>query len=78
VKALALGARAVLIGRAHVYGVAAGGEAGAAAAIRILKGEIDNTLALLGWPDVATLDRRVFVGGEPGRNAPPAALPLAS
>jgi L-lactate dehydrogenase (cytochrome) len=78
IKALALGARAVLIGRAHVYGVAAGGEAGVGEAIGILKGEIDNSLALLGWPDVRTLDRRVFVGGEPGRNAPPASLPLAS
>jgi L-lactate dehydrogenase (cytochrome) len=78
IKALALGAKAVLIGRAHVYGVAAGGEAGAAEAIRILKGELDSSLALLGWPDVQTLDRSIFVGGEPGRNAPAASLPLAS
>ena len=78
IKALALGAKAVLIGRAHVYGVAAGGEAGVSDAIRILKGEMDNSLALLGWPDVQTLDRSVFVGGEPGRNAPAGALPLAS
>jgi L-lactate dehydrogenase (cytochrome) len=78
IKALALGAKAVLIGRAHVYGVAAAGEAGAAEAIRILKGELDSSLALLGWPDVQKLDRSVFVGGEPGRNAPPAGLPLAS
>jgi len=78
VKALALGAKAVLIGRANFFGVAADGEAGASAVFRILKGEIDNTLALLGRPDVSTLDRSIFVGAEPGRNAPPAGLPLAS
>lgn len=57
VKALALGARAVLIGRATLYGIAAGGEAGAARAIRLLREEIDRTFALLGCPDVASLER---------------------
>lgn len=47
-KALALGASACLLGRAYVYGVAAAGEAGAAAVINALRTEFDATLALLG------------------------------
>src|SRR5688572_23254907 len=57
VKALALGARAVLVGRATLYGTAAGGEAGAARAIALLREEIDRTLALLGCRDIAALTR---------------------
>jgi len=52
---LALGAQAVLIGRATLYGTAAGGEAGAARAIAILREEIDRVLALLGCRSVADL-----------------------
>ncbi len=48
VKALALGAKAVLIGRAVLYGLAAGGQAGAEHALGILRSEIDRVLALLG------------------------------
>lgn len=48
VKALALGARAVLIGRAHLWGLAAGGEAGVANVLEILRAGIDETLAGLG------------------------------
>ena len=47
-KALALGAKGCLIGRAGLYGLASHGEAGVARAIAILKAEIDVTLALLG------------------------------
>jgi (S)-mandelate dehydrogenase len=47
-QAIALGADAVLLGRATLYGVAAGGEAGAAQAIEILRSEIDRNLILLG------------------------------
>jgi len=57
VKALALGASAVLIGRATLYGTAAAGEAGAARAIAILHEEIDRTLALLGASGIADLTR---------------------
>lgn len=57
VKALALGANAVLIGRATLYGTAAAGEAGAARAITILREEIDRTLALLGCSSIAALNR---------------------
>ena len=55
-KAKALGADAVLIGRAAIYGLAAGGEGGASHAIDILRSEIDRGLGLLGCPDIARLD----------------------
>jgi isopentenyl diphosphate isomerase/L-lactate dehydrogenase-like FMN-dependent dehydrogenase len=55
VKALCLGAKAVLVGRAYAYGLAAGGEAGVVRAIEILKSELVRTLKLLGCPSVADL-----------------------
>jgi isopentenyl diphosphate isomerase/L-lactate dehydrogenase-like FMN-dependent dehydrogenase len=55
VKALALGAQAVLIGRATLYGTAAGGEAGAARAITILREEVDRVMALIGCSNIADL-----------------------
>jgi isopentenyl diphosphate isomerase/L-lactate dehydrogenase-like FMN-dependent dehydrogenase len=64
VKALALGARAVLIGRATLYGTAAGGEAGAARAITLLHEEIDRAMALLGCRTVADLSRDHLVYSE--------------
>src|SRR2546425_1792881 len=57
VKALCLGARAVLIGRAYAYGGAAGGGAGVARAIEILRADVVRTLKLLGCASVADLDR---------------------
>lgn len=57
VKAMALGARGCLIGRAGLYGLAANGEGGVTRVIEILKKEIDVTLALLGQPDITKLDR---------------------
>lgn len=57
VKALALGASAVLIGRATLYGTAAAGEAGAARAITFFREEIDRTLALLGCGSIDALNR---------------------
>ena len=55
VKALALGAHAVLLGRARLYGVAAGGQAGAAQALGILKAEVDRVLGLLGCSNIVGL-----------------------
>jgi len=55
-KALCLGARAVLCGRAYAYGLAAAGEAGVARAIEILRADLDRTLRLLGCPSVGALD----------------------
>jgi L-lactate dehydrogenase (cytochrome) len=60
VKALALGARAVMIGRPYLYGLSAAGEAGVELALGILKGEIDRTLALIGVPKVSDLDRSML------------------
>jgi len=57
VKALSLGADLVSIGRSWVYGLAAGGERGVARSIDILRDELEQTLGLLGCPDVADLDR---------------------
>jgi isopentenyl diphosphate isomerase/L-lactate dehydrogenase-like FMN-dependent dehydrogenase len=62
VKALALGAAAVLIGRATLYGTAVAGEAGAARAIEIYRDEIDRVLALIGCPGVASLSRDYLTG----------------
>jgi L-lactate dehydrogenase (cytochrome) len=57
VKALCLGAKAVLVGRAYAYGLGAGGEAGVARAIQILRNDVIRTLKLLGCDAVAKLDR---------------------
>jgi len=57
VKALALGARAVLIGRAYMYGLGAGGGPGVTRAIDILRADLLRTLTLLGCPSAAGLDR---------------------
>jgi len=56
-KALCMGARAVLCGRAYAYGLAAAGEAGVIRALEILRVDLDRTLRLLGCPAVAALDR---------------------
>ena len=55
-KALALGADAVLLGRPYVYGLAVGGQAGVEAVIRQLAAETDLTLALAGRSSVRELD----------------------
>jgi len=57
VKAICLGARAVLVGRAYAYGLAAAGHAGVARSIEILRADVERTLRLLGCPSVAALDR---------------------
>ncbi len=56
VKAVALGARAVLIGRPYLMGLAVAGEAGVAQVLTILRREIDMTLGALGCPSVQALD----------------------
>ena len=57
VKALCLGARAVLAGRAYAYGLGAAGEAGVTRAIEILRADLIRTLKLLGCLSIAELDR---------------------
>lgn len=60
-KALCLGARAVLIGRAYAYGLAAAGGDGVTRAIEILRADLARTLALLGCPSVSGLNQS-YVG----------------
>ncbi len=57
VKALCLGARAVLIGRAYAYGLAAAGHAGVTRALQILRTDVERTLRLLGCGSVSELNR---------------------
>jgi L-lactate dehydrogenase (cytochrome) len=59
-RALALGARACLLGRAFVYGLGAGGEAGVAKAIAIIRNELDVALALTGTTSVNRVGREVI------------------
>jgi len=56
-KALALGAKAVLVGRPVLWGLAAGGEEGAARVLRLLRDELDLAMALAGAPTVADVTR---------------------
>lgn len=57
VKAIALGASAVMLGRATLYGLAARGEQGVTDVIEFFKRDIDRTLALIGCPSLCELDR---------------------
>jgi isopentenyl diphosphate isomerase/L-lactate dehydrogenase-like FMN-dependent dehydrogenase len=75
VKALALGADMVLVGRPALYGAAAAGEAGVSRALHILKSEIDRVLALLGCPSIGDLGPQHVspakdLSFEPGRALP--------
>jgi L-lactate dehydrogenase (cytochrome) len=58
--ALALGAKAVLVGRAHLYGLAAAGEAGVRHCIDILASELRTTMALCGTQTLSDLDRDIL------------------
>ncbi len=68
-RALALGARACLIGRAYIYGLGAGGQAGVAKAIDILEKELSVTMALTGTNRIADIDGKVLVGGGAKKKA---------
>ena len=59
-RALALGARSCMSGRAYIYGLGAGGEAGVARAIEIMRDELSTTMALMGVSKVGDIDRRVI------------------
>jgi isopentenyl diphosphate isomerase/L-lactate dehydrogenase-like FMN-dependent dehydrogenase len=77
VKALALGARAVMIGRAYLWGLAANGEAGVADVLRIIRAGIDETLNAIGRASIHDLAREdVLVprgfAVEPGARVPTA------
>ncbi len=59
-RALALGARSCLIGRAYIFGLAAGGQAGVAKAIEIIGKELDVTMALCGVNSIREIGRQVI------------------
>jgi L-lactate dehydrogenase (cytochrome) len=63
-RALALGARACLIGRAYIYGLGAGGKAGVAKAIDILEKELSVAMALTGTSRIADIGPQVLVGHD--------------
>ncbi|MCF8211726.1 MAG: alpha-hydroxy-acid oxidizing protein [Rhodoferax sp.] len=60
-KARALGARAVYLGRAYIYGLGALGEAGVFKALQIIHKELDTTMALCGRTDINTIDRSILL-----------------
>jgi L-lactate dehydrogenase (cytochrome) len=59
-RALAFGARSCLIGRSYIYGLGAGGQAGVAKTIDIIRNELDVTMALCGVNRVRDIDRQVL------------------
>jgi L-lactate dehydrogenase (cytochrome) len=63
IKALALGAKGVFIGRAFVYGLGAMGEAGVSCCLEIIRKELDLTMAFCGLLDVKQVDRKILVPG---------------
>ena len=63
IKALALGAKGVFIGRAFVYGLGAMGEAGVTACLEIIRKELDVTMAFCGLCDVRQVDQKILVAG---------------
>ena len=63
IKALALGARGVFIGRAFVYGLGAMGEAGVSACLEIIRKELDLTMAFCGLCDVKQVNQKILVPG---------------
>ena len=66
VKALALGAKMVLVGRATLYGTACGGQAGAARAIKILSDEMERTFGYVGARRVSEIGPHIFARRDPG------------
>ena len=63
IKALALGAKGVFIGRAFLYALGAMGEEGVTLALNIIRKELDVTMALCGLRDVTDVDERIIVPG---------------
>ena len=61
IKAIALGAKGVFIGRPFLYGLGAMGEAGVTACLDVIRKELDVTMALCGLRDLKAVDRRILV-----------------
>lgn len=81
-RALALGAKAVHVGRAYTYGLGAAGEAGVTRSLAILRAELDQTMALCGENDIAKVGRHNLFdlpdGTAPVAPKPPPANPAPS
>ena len=71
VKALALGANMVFVGRATLFGAAAGGEAGALHALKLLRSEVDRVIGLLGCNSVGELSPDYLRFDPPQESAHP-------
>jgi L-lactate dehydrogenase (cytochrome) len=69
IKALALGARGVYIGRPFLYGLGAGGKAGVMRCLEIIRKELDITMALCGHRDIRDVDERILWGPATARAA---------
>jgi L-lactate dehydrogenase (cytochrome) len=65
IKAMAMGAKAVILGRGYAYGMAAAGDAGIERALQIFEADIVRTLKLLGCPSIAQLDQS-YIALRPG------------
>ena len=62
-KAIALGAKGVFIGRSYIYGLGAMGEAGVTKSLEIIRKELDVTMAFCGRTDIRKVDRTILVPG---------------
>jgi L-lactate dehydrogenase (cytochrome) len=69
IKALALGARGVYIGRPFLYGLGAGGKAGVMRCLEIIRKELDITMALCGHRDIRDVDEGILWGPATARAA---------
>ena len=65
VTALCLGAKFCFVGRWTLYGVAAGGEAGASHALDLMKNEVSLTMGQMGAPDIKSLDQSFLMWDSP-------------
>jgi isopentenyl diphosphate isomerase/L-lactate dehydrogenase-like FMN-dependent dehydrogenase len=68
--ALAMGARAVLIGRPYLYGLAAGGRTGVEHVLDLVRAELDRVMALVGCASIADVDDRLLASGRQDRHFP--------
>ena len=71
IRAIALGATAVLVGRPYLWALAVEGEAGVDTMFAMLRREIDVAMALLGRPSIGAIDGSTLVGTRPGRQGMP-------
>jgi hypothetical protein len=83
-KAVAMGAKGVFIGRTFLYGLGAYGQAGVAKSLAIIRQDLDTTMALCGHRDIRAVDRSILQAppraglraGRPNRRVGPAVLHL--